>query len=509
MNNAKFLIFVCRLEGEKIMNKLDILFVKPGSQRQIYGELSAYNLTGIEPPLWAAILAGYMRGLGYGVGVLDAELKSLDYEETAKQIGKADPSLAAIMVSGTNPSASTMNMTGAGEIASFVRKLYPNIKILLGGLHPSALPERTLAEEDVDFVCQGEGFYTLPKLIDAIKESANSFPIEGLFYKKEGEMLSNPSPPLLKDLDQLPMPAWDLLPISQYRAHNWHCFEHIEDRAPYAVLYTSLGCPFNCSFCCINALFGKRTIRYRSEDKVLEEIDFLVGRYGIRNIKIADEMFGLDEDRVVSLCEKIAVREYGLNMWAYARVNTVSQRMLDKMKEAGINWIAYGFESGSKRVIQDVSKGYNIDRVAEVARMTRDRGIYICANFIFGLPEDDYDTMQETLVQMQDINAEWANIYCTMAYPGSRLYERALESNLPLPAKWQEYSQYAYESLPLPSRYLSPGEILCFRDYAFHAYFESPRYLAMIKNRFGLSTVKHIREMTKNRLKRKHQQFDF
>lgn len=302
------------------------------------------------------------------------------------------------------------------------------------------------------------------------------------------------------------MPAWDLLPLGRYRAHNWHCFEQIENRQPYAVLYTSLGCPFNCSFC-INALFGKRTIRYRSVDRVVEEIDFLVNNYGVRNIKIADEMFALDEKRIANLCDSIISRRYDLNMWAYARVNTVSERMLGKMKEAGINWVAYGFESGNDRVIKDVSKGYSIDRVDEVVRMTRAEGIYICANFIFGLPGDDYDTMQQTLGLMLDINAEWANIYCAMAYPGSRLYRQALDQSLPLPHTWQEYSQYAYESLPLPTRYLSAGEVLSFRDYAFHTYFESPRYMDMIHKRFGPETVAHIREMTKHRLKRKYNQF--
>lgn len=448
-----------------------------------------------------------MRQKGYSVAICDAELEDWDFEQTARKIGESDPLLAAIMVSGTNPSASTMNMIGAGKIASFVRTLFPNIKVLLAGLHPSALPERTILEEDAHFVCQGEGFYTLPKLIDALRAGGERFPIYGIFFKKNGDLCSNPRPHLLKNLDTLPMPAWDLLPLKKYRAHNWHCFGHIETREPYAVLYTSLGCPFNCSFCCINALFGKRMIRYRSEEKVIEEIDFLVNNYGVRNIKIADEMFGLNEERVVSLCEKIASRGYGLNMWAYARVNTVTQKMLCKMKESGINWVAYGFESGSKRVIKDVSKGYSIERVDEVVRMTREQDMNICGNFIFGLPEDDYDTMHQTLGQMLDINAEWANIYCAMAYPGSRLYAQALENNLPLPATWQEYSQYAYESLPLPTRYVSPGEVLSFRDYAFHTYFESPRYLDMIKKRFGTETVAHIREMTKYRLQRKHNQF--
>ena len=300
------------------------------------------------------------------------------------------------------------------------------------------------------------------------------------------------------------MPAWDMLPMKKYRAHNWHCFDDIQNRQPYAVLYTSLGCPFHCSFCCINALFGKNTIRYRSAETVVREVDFLVNTYGVKNIKLIDEMFAMNEKRVASICEPLIERGYDLNIWAYARVNTVTPPMLEKMKRAGINWLAYGFESGNKRVIEDVTKGYKTDQVMDIVKMTRDQGIHICSNFIFGLPEDDYDSMNDTLSLMLDINAEWANIYCAMAYPGSKLYNMAIEKNWPLPESWQAYSQYAPNSQPLPTRFLSGGQVLSFRDYAFDAYYKSPRYLRMIKDTFGNQTMAHIQEMSRKKIDRDH-----
>lgn len=486
------------------MSQADIVLVKPGSQKQIYGELSVFELTAIEPPLWGAILSGFLRERGYSVVLYDAEVEGWDYEETASKIQEVNPVLAVIVVSGTNPSASTMNMLGAGKISSAIYRLDPTIKTLLMGLHPSALPERTKTEESVDFVCQGEGFVTLPKLLEALKSNSEEFPIEGLWYKRDGRVISNPRPSLMKDLDTIPRPAWDLLPMKKYRAHNWHCFGDIGKRQPYAILYTSLGCPFRCSFCCINALFGKNTIRYRGADAVVEELDFLVNSYGVRNIKIVDEMFAINEKRIIELCDRIIERRYNLNIWAYARVNTVNKKMLAKMKEAGINWLAYGFESGSKRVIENVTKGYKSELVEKVVQMTYDMDMHICGNFIFGLPEDDYDTMNETLKLMFDINMEWANIYCAMAYPGSALYDIAVEKGWPLPDSWQGYSQYAYETFPLPTKYLSPREVLSFRDYAFHSYFENPRYINKIRRLFGIETVEHIKKMTKLRLERKY-----
>ena len=483
---------------------VDVVLIKPGSQKQIYGELSDFHLTAVEPPLWACILAGFLRGKGYSVELVDAEVDSWSHEETARRVADAKPLLAGVMVSGSNPSASTMNMTGAAEIIAHLKELAPETTTMLAGLHPSALPERTMRETPAcDVLCQGEGFFTLPALIDTLKAGSRDFTMHGVWYRDEnGRIAGNQRPPLLEDLDSLPMPAWDMLPMERYRAHNWHCFDNIGNRQPYGVLYTSLGCPFRCSFCCINALFGKNTIRYRQVDSVMAELDFLVETYGIRNFKIIDEMFAMNEKRVVELCDAIISRKYDLNFWAYGRVNTVTERMLSKMKEAGVNWIAYGFESGSKRVIADVTKGYKMDQVMGVVEMTRATGMSICSNFIFGLPEDDYDSMNETLSLMLEINGEWANIYSAMAYPGSRLYDMAVEKGWPLPDTWHGYSQYSADSLPLRTNHLDGGQVLSFRDYAFNVYYQSPRYLDMIRTRFGEETMGHVMDMSRKQLKR-------
>lgn len=484
--------------------KIDILIVKPGSQQQIYGKLSSFNLTAIEPPLWSALLAGYLTRLGYAVMIYDAEAEAWSHEKTADKIREVHPVLAMISVSGSNPSASTMNMTGAGSILKYLKKTAPEIKTVIHGLHPSALPERTLKEEAVDFVCQGEGFYTLPPLIDALKNGSNDFQIAGLWFKKGKKIYSNPRSVLFKNLNALPMPAWNLLPMKKYRAHNWHCLDHIDDRQPYGVIYTSLGCPFKCSFCCINALFGKSGIRYRSAQNVIDEIDYLVNAFGIRNIKIADELFGMNESRVADICDLIIKRGYDLNIWAYARVDTVTPAMLKKMKKAGIHWLAYGFESGSSAVLRGVGKGYAREQIARSVKMTDDAGINIIANFMFGLPDDDYATMQETLLMAMEMNAQWANFYTTMAYPGSRLYEEAVVNKLALPETWSGYSQYAGDTLPLPTRHLTAAEVLAYRDYAFDVYFRNPAYLKKISQSFGEKAAYHITEMTRHRLERKH-----
>ncbi|UCF00112.1 MAG: cobalamin-dependent protein [Planctomycetota bacterium] len=474
---------------------LDLLIIKPGAQKKLYQELSE-TLSGLEPPLWAALLGAFIRGKGYEVRIIDSEIES---ESVIAAVTESQARLVAVVVSGTNPSASTMNMVGARTILHEIKKAAPDITTILVGLHPSALPERTLTEEPVDMVCEGEGFSTLLDLLSGIDCSD----IKGLWYKEDERFVCNPRAELF-DPNDLPMPAWDLLPMDKYRAHNWHCFGHINDRTPYGVIYTSLGCPFNCSFCCINAIFGKHKIRYRAPKKVAEEIDYLVNKHGVKNLKIIDEMFDLNERHVIEFCELIIERKYDLNIWAYARVDTINEKKLEKMKQAGINWLGIGFESGVKKIRDKVSKGrFDDDRMLKAARMMQDAGVCTGGNFIFGLPDDDFDTMRGTLDMAKEINCEYGNFYVTMAYPGSKLYEEAVTNGTKLPDTWLGYSQYGYETQPLPTKHLSDTEILQFRDNAFNEYHGSERYQNMVLDKFGQETLQHIRDMLKRKLRRR------
>ncbi|MFC2047592.1 B12-binding domain-containing radical SAM protein [Chloroflexota bacterium] len=363
-----------------------------------------------------------------------------------------------------------------------------------------------MREENADFVCQGEGFYTILKLLERLKSGGETDvnKIDGLWYMKNGKVISNLWPPLMKSLDELPPVAWDLLPMDKYRAHNWHCFGRLDQRQPYAVIYTSLGCPFSCTFCCINSIFGQRGIRCRGAEKVVEEIDYLVENYQMKNIKILDEMFVLKESHVINLCNLIIQRGYDLNMWAYARIDTINEEMLQKMKQAGINWLGIGIESGSKKIRNGVTKGrFDQDDIRKAIEIIRAAGISIGGNFIFGLPDDDFETMHETLDMAKELNCEYTNFYVAMAYPGSQLYKDAVRNNNKLPDTWLGYAQFSEETYPLPTKYLSSADVLRFRDRAFEEFYSSSKYQEMIRKRFGEDTVEHIKQMLKHKLHRK------
>lgn len=485
---------------------VDVLLVNPGSRIAVYQELGD-QYSAIEPPSLAGLFATYLRRHGLTVAVIDAPAENLSPVGVAEAIHENyDSTLIVMVVYGFQPSASTQNMTAAGETCAAIKNLSEDHKIMMTGTHPAALPVRTMREEHIDFVCDREGPQTILLTAQALKAKAADFSgIPSLWFREGNLIRSNPPALLLDDLDaEMPGVAWDLLPMDKYRAHNWHCFEHINERQPYVSMHTSLGCPYKCTFCCINAPFGKPSYRLWSPETVIKEIDLLVTRHGVKNIKFVDEMFVLNRNHVLGICDKIIERGYDLNIWAYARVDTVKDEFLDKLNRAGFRWLALGIESGSKHVRDGVEKGrFGSPEIIQVVRKIQSAGINVIGNYIFGLPDDTYETMQETFELAVEANCEFANFYCAMAYPGSKLYNMAVEKGWGLPDSWIGYSQHSHETYPLRTEALTNAQVLSFRDEAFLRYFSNERYLDLVRRKFGEAVVRHIRDMTGIRLRRK------
>jgi len=497
---------VNEVNGQNGKVPVDVLLVNPGGVKAVYQGL-ANEFSAVEMPILPALFASYLREKGMSVDILDAPAFNLSPEQAAEVVAQNFlPKLVVFVVYGFQPSASTQNMPAAGATCRALKDIDPDIKIMMTGTHPAALPRRTMEEEAVDFVCDREG----PETIFATAEYLNAGSgrlqdIPSLWYRAEGRVVNNAPGALLTDLDAaMPEAAFDLLPMDKYRAHNWHCFEHIDERQPYASLYTTLGCPYKCSFCCINAPFGKSSYRMWSPEWTIRQIDTLVNEYGVKNIKFVDEMFVLNPSHVIGICDHIIERGYDLNIWAYARVDTIKDGFLEKLAKAGVRWLALGIESGSKHVRDGVEKGrFGATDIIKVVRDIQDAGINVIGNYIFGLPDDTFESMQDTLELAIEANCEFANFYSAMAYPGSKLYGLAMEKGWALPESWIGYSQHSYESLPLPTEALTSAEVLKFRDEAFETYFTNPGYLDLVKDKFGQDVLDHINRMLEIKLPRK------
>jgi len=499
--------------------QLDVLFVHPNASKKIYQDLSN-DYSAIEPPIWAAMLAQHCRSNGFGSQILDCEAERLSYIESAQVIKDVNPRIVCFVVYGQQPSASTQNMHGAVGLADELKKIAPNLRTLFVGGHVAALPRETLKEPSIDMICQNEGVYTISGLlsINNLDDQSQISKVKGLGYKVDGvPVLNEPSAIVAKkDLSRdLPGMAWDLLPdINKYRTAGWHSWSNNTENTPFAALYTSLGCPFRCSFCMINiinrtnsaahiASADSNVFRFWDPKFIIRQFDEIAAM-GVKNVKIADELFVLNPRHFLKICDMLIERDYGFNIWAYSRIDTCKPKYLETLKKAGINWLGLGIENPDQVLRKEIHKdGFKEVRILDIIQEVRDAGINIGGNYIFGLPMDTEESLQATLDFALENKTEMTNMYCAMAYPGSPLHLTAKKKGWKLPDTYAGYSQHSYETLNLSNDNLSAKQILAFRDKAWMKYHTDPSYLKLLENKFGIKARENVEKSTKIKLKRK------
>jgi radical SAM superfamily enzyme YgiQ (UPF0313 family) len=492
---------------------LDLLIISPSSAG-LYQDLKN-DFSAKETNIWAGLLANSVRQK-HGVAIYDLEIERPDATSFYNKVKEYNPRLVLFVVTGQNPNASTAAMAGAVEASAILGN---DFKIAFVGPHVNALPLQTLERHaEIDIVLTNEGVYALKNLLDS--NLANDLSsIRGIAYRdKDGQIYLNPAEKIVpQDLLSIDLPgiAYDLMPsLDKYRTSSWHANYIDEDRSPFASIYTSLGCIYKCEFCMINiinrtdndpqkASSSFNTFRYWEPDFTIKQLDYLANK-GVKQLKIADEMWVLKPKHFEILCDSIIDRQYNFNIWAYTRVDTVKPQYLNKLKSAGVNWLALGIEAGNTEIRREITKGKFEDiNIREVIKMIQDAGINVCANYIVGLGHDTYDTMQETLNLALELNAENSNIYCATALPGSPLYIKAINEGWDIPNNYSEFGFLSYDHIPSRTYSLTSKEVLEYRDYAFRTLFENPRFINKIQKKFGHRAVDNINRMNSIKLKRK------
>lgn len=507
------------------MNKLDVLFINPGNHEEIYQGL-ANKYSAIETPTWALLLAQSCRSAGYQVAILDASAERLTLEQAVARIKAQNPRLVCFVVYGQNPNSGAVNMSGTVKLAKAIKASGLSMPVSVAGSYVQSLPLKTLEDESsIDIVFTNEGVYALRNLLkEDLSQQARWAEVKGIGFRRDGKpYLTLPEmivPQERMDID-LPGYAWDLLPYDKkpldlYRSPMWHAEYIQEKRSPYAAIYTSLGCTFKCSFCMINIInrddndpvgvaSNYAQMRFWSPEFIIKEFDKLV-EMGVRTLRISDEMFLLNQKYYVPLCNLLKERGYGkeLNMWAYSRIDTARKpENLKLIREAGIKWLCLGIENSTKEIRLQVTKGRFEDvDIRDVVKMIHEADIEIIANYLFGLPGDTHETMQNTFdLSLELCTLAW-NAYAVMALPGSQLYKEALAKSWDLPQDYAEFSFHSYNTKPLPTEHLTPAEILKFRDEAWSKYHSYKPFLDKVEKKYGKSAREGIEKMTKVKLKR-------
>ncbi len=507
--------------ANKNLSSIDVCFVVPSSAKKAYQKL-ADLYSAIEPPTWALLLAQSVRNKNYECSILDFDAEPKGLNESIKDIVDLNPKLVIFVLYGQNPNSGTTMMIGATELAKELKKNYSNLKVGFIGSHVSALPKEVIKLDYVDFAFINEGVLSLLLLLKTnLKDNLEKIP--GIWFKdfdgnpkqgKVGQIVIN------EKMDAvMPGYAWDLLPkknkmLDKYRAHFWHTNFLQEERTPFAAIYTSLGCQFACNFCMINIVnrishddnitaANSKGMRFWSPNLILKEFEKLY-EFGVKTLRISDEMFFLNRKYYVPILEGLIQRGLKFNLWAYARVDSVRKDQLELFKRAGVNWLALGIESGSQEVRIEIDKGkFKQVNIREVVQNIKNAGINVLGNYIFGFPDDNIKTMNETLDLAMELNCEHSNFYSAQALPGSPLYDFAKKEGWDIPNKYEEFAFLSYECKPLRTKYLKGNEVLKFRDEAWHKYFSNSNFLSLVTKKFGNAAAKNVADLSRIKLKRK------
>lgn len=361
-----------------------ILFLNPTlSLEDLYNELGE---SGSElPPLGISILAAITRDLNYDTSILDSIALRLNKEQTVKRILDANPDYLGI-------TSTTMAIFNAVGIASEIKKQNKNIKIILGGPHITAAPLETMERFDCfDVGVFGEGELTIVDLLAHLDKGKKLNNVQGLVLRKGKKAFMTERRPYVKNLDELPMPAWDLLPdlVKYYQPAADSLY-----RSPATLLITSRGCPGQCIFC-EKSVFGTLCRSY-SAPYVIKMIKYLIDNYGIKDLFIEDDNFLVFRNRLKEICKIIVDEKIDITWSCMGRVDMVDEEVLKLAKSAGCWQINYGCESGSQKILDILNKKVKVEQIEKAIRMTHDAGIGVKGLFMLGNFGETEETIMET-----------------------------------------------------------------------------------------------------------------
>ena len=384
-------------------------------------------------PLGLASVGAYLQRAGHRVTIYDAELAQdtsvTTYAEAAHSYEKflqglnnpahpiwreVETRLREIKPQVVGISCATVKYEAALYIAGLAKKLSPGVKVILGGPHPTALPEQALGNQQVDYVVRGEGELTMAELLQALSVAGDP-PLEkitGLSYRRNGRIIHNPARPLLADLDKLPYPGRELL-IDD-------CRYPAEDMG---LLMGSRGCPFACTYCASNKMW-RRKVRYRSVENIIGEIRQVQERYQSCQFSFEDDSFTANPAIIKRFCEQIRQQGLKINWSAITRINLLTPELVSQMQRAGCNHLRVGIESGSAKILRDTRKGLTLEQMRRGARILHQQGMYWSAYFMVGLPTETEQDIRATIEFMQEIKPDYATLSIFTPYPGTAIFEQ-------------------------------------------------------------------------------------
>lgn len=428
----------------------------------IYPHASASSIEeGIKvPPLGLAYIAAVLENKGYKVSILDmnaqpklsANFKDILNEEKPKIVG----------ITCLTPFYSTVL-----SLAKTIKETI-NAKVVTGGAHATALPEEMLRGTEIDYVVLGEGEATMAELANSLLNGGRPEKVNGIAYIKNGMFHQTKPHEYIRNLDELPFPARHLLPIEKYQSPQYQ-------KSRVTSIITSRGCPYNCIFCDYRFLMGPK-FRRRSPQNVINEIEECIQKYNVKHISFRDSTFTFDENWISDFCQLLKQRNIKIDWDCNGRVNLVTKKMLQEMKEAGCTLVSYGIESGDQNILDFAHKNLTTEQSIAAVKMTKKSGIETLSYMIIGLPGENWDTIKKTIALAAKLDSDYTQFSLATPFPGTPLYSYAKENNLiRTGVTWDDFSPI--NKAILRTEELDFEELEKALKQAYKSYYLRPKYI--------------------------------
>jgi len=374
------------------------------------------DITTVMPPLGIATIATVLEKAGYEVKILDINFlyrRGFSWGQLEKIIKEIKPNIIGI-------TCTTPAVINVLKIVDIVKSMNPKIFLVVGGPHASAMPQNLLTiGKTIDVVVIGEGENTFLELVKFIQNEKELEKIQGIAYRRNGNIIQTARRPRIENLDEIPFPARHFFPS----LNKYHFAGHCYNRLPVTSMITSRGCPHNCNFC-TQVVFGQK-YRTRNAENVVAEMGELIKKYRMKSIMIIDDTFTVDRQRVYEICDLIRRKELKASWLCYAGVQEVDKNMLITMRKAGCYQIYYGIESGSQRVLNMMNKAVTIEQIKTAVNDAKEAGLEVRGQFMFGYPTETLQEIKRTIDFAKELNLDYAEFGVTTPLPGSELYNWA------------------------------------------------------------------------------------
>jgi anaerobic magnesium-protoporphyrin IX monomethyl ester cyclase len=432
---------------------MKVLFIHPKREDDLFEDIKL-------PPLGLAYLAAVLRQAGHDVAILDANVEKDALRPVRDRLVSFEPDVVGISV------VSQLFRTSL-KIAAMAKATLPGARVVMGGSHPTVFPEAVAAERDVDYVVRGEGEDTVVELVAALERGDGVAGIRGIVHKSGGGVVVEPPRPLIQDLDRLPFPAYDLLPVGHYAPPQ-------ATRLPFMGMITSRGCAYRCAFCDARVVMGGR-YRAHSPERTLAEVEYLVRTFGVREIMFKDSEFVQDRARAARLSGLLAAARLPVSWICNGRVGRTDLELMRTMKAGGCALVMFGVESGSQSVLDRLKKGFTLAEVHRTFRDAREAGLKTSANFLIGNPGESAGDVRASIRLAKEIRTDFAYFDYLFPYPGTELYRTAMTEGW-IPPDFDPSAVPVFRS-PMNATLMRAEELPRLLRKAYRSFYFRPRFI--------------------------------